>query len=204
MDKAIFLDKDGTLLIDVPYNVDPDRMVLYPDTGPALNAMQSAGYRLVVISNQSGVARGFFAETALVAVWDRLKQLLAPFDANVDGFYHCPHEPSGTVTEYAIACDCRKPQPGLLQRAARELNLDLTASWMIGDILNDVEAGNRAGCRTILVDRGNETEWLDGAFRTPTAHVNDLIEAWKTINQCDSGQTAGEFCAPAPTISAMC
>ena len=181
MNKAVFLDKDGTLLIDVPYNVDPDQMALYSEAGPALQQMQLAGYRLVVVSNQSGVAHGYFPESALPAVWERLASLLAPFEIAFDGFYYCPHQPSGSVSEYAIDCDCRKPQPGLLRRAAQELNIDLTESWMIGDILHDVEAGNRAGCRSILVNRGNETEWQTGPYRTPTVRVDSLLEAVEQI-----------------------
>ncbi|QJD79885.1 D-glycero-alpha-D-manno-heptose-1,7-bisphosphate 7-phosphatase [Spirosoma rhododendri] len=177
MSKAVFLDKDGTLIVDVPYNVDPDQIVLYPDAGPALQRMQSAGYRLVVVSNQSGVARGYFAETALSAVWKRLTDLFAPFGVAFDGFYYCPHDSLGTTGADALACDCRKPKPGMLHRAALELNIDLAGSWMIGDILQDVEAGNRAGCRSILVDRGNETEWLNGPYRTPTIKVDSLLEA---------------------------
>ena len=177
MNKAVFLDKDGTLIVDVPYNIDPERVVLYPDAGPALQRMQSAGYRLVVISNQSGVARGYFTEAALPAVWERLRLLFAPFGVTFDGFYYCPHEPSGTVSDYALACTCRKPQPGMLRRAAQELTINLAESWMIGDILNDVEAGNRAGCRSIMINRGNETEWLPGPYRTPTRCVESLTEA---------------------------
>lgn len=177
MNKVIFLDKDGTLNVDVPYNVDPDLIELYTDAVPALQRIQLAGYRLVLISNQSGVARGYFTEAALCAVWERLAALFAPFGVVFDGFYYCPHDPSGTVGNYAQMCDCRKPQPGMLRRAAQELNVNLTDSWMIGDILHDVEAGNRAGCRTMLVNRGNETEWLTGPYRTPTVQVNSLLEA---------------------------
>lgn len=181
MNKAVFLDKDGTLLIDVPYNVDPEQMVIYPDAGPALRQMQLAGYRLIVVSNQSGVARGYFAEAALAAVWEQLTSLFAPFGVTFDGFYYCPHQPAGTVGEYAIDCECRKPQPGMLRQAAKELTIDLTESWMIGDILHDVEAGNRARCRSILVNRGNETEWQTGPYRTPTVRVNSLLEAAEQI-----------------------
>jgi D,D-heptose 1,7-bisphosphate phosphatase len=176
MNKAIFLDKDGTLIVDVPYNVDPARIELYFDIGPALQRLQTAGYKLIVISNQAGVARGYFVEDALDGVIAALRNQLSAFGVMLDGFYYCPHHPDGSVTTYAIDCDCRKPQPGLIQRAARDHNIDLSQSWMVGDILNDVEAGNRAGCRTLLIDRGNETEWLTGPFRTPTATVSSLVE----------------------------
>lgn len=176
MNKAIFLDKDGTLIVDVPYNVDPARLQLYPDAGPALQRLQMTGFKLIVISNQSGVARGYFAEDALDAVQTALHEQLTAFGVTLDGFYYCPHHPDGSVTDYAIDCDCRKPQPGLIRRAARDHNIDLSHSWMVGDILNDVEAGNRAGCRALLIDRGNETEWLAGPFRAPTAMVTNLTE----------------------------
>ena len=190
MNKAIFLDKDGTLIVDVAYNVDPEQIVLYPDAGPALHRMQAAGYRLVVVSNQSGVARGYFNETDLPAVWERLTDLFVPFGVTFDGFYYCPHEPSGTVSDYALACDCRKPQPGMLRQAAQELNINLAESWMIGDILNDVEAGNRAGCRSLLVNRGNETEWLPGPYRTPAVCVDSLLEAAEQIVSTRIGSPA--------------
>ncbi|KAB7733222.1 HAD-IIIA family hydrolase [Rudanella paleaurantiibacter] len=173
MNKAIFLDKDGTLIVDVPYNVDPNRITFYPDAVGALRTLQTAGYRLVVVSNQSGVARGYFAESALTAVWQRLADEVAPAGVVFDGFYYCPHH----APDAEPGCNCRKPQPGMLRQAANELAIDLSASWMVGDILNDVEAGNRAGCRTVLVDRGHETEWLAGPYRTPTVRVSSLQEA---------------------------
>lgn len=174
---AVFLDKDGTLIPDIPYNVDPALLTLYPETGPALQQLKQAGYRLLVVSNQSGVARGYFMEDALPAIFHRMNELLEPFGVQLDGFNYCANHPKGTVERYAIDCDRRKPKPGMLLESALEHNVDLKASWMIGDILNDVEAGNRAGCRTILVDRGNETDWQNGPFRTPTATVRDLAEA---------------------------
>ncbi|MFD2569846.1 D-glycero-alpha-D-manno-heptose-1,7-bisphosphate 7-phosphatase [Spirosoma soli] len=181
MQPAIFLDKDGTLIPDIPYNVDPDLITLYPETGLALQRLKQAGFKLVVVSNQAGVARGYFRENQLPAVYDRMNQLLEPFSVTLDGFEYCPNHPQGTVEGYVIDCNRRKPKPGMLLDAAQTYDIDLPASWMIGDILNDVEAGNRAGCRTILVDRGNETEWQTGPYRTPTAIVNNLEEAVNTI-----------------------
>jgi histidinol-phosphate phosphatase family protein len=177
---AAFLDKDGTLVRDVPYNVDPERIELLPGVGQGLRLLQEAGFRLVVISNQSGVARGLFPMKALAAVAARLRELVASFGVTLDAFYWCPLAPdaSGAV---AARCDCRKPRPGLLQRAARELRIDLARSWMIGDILNDVEAGHRAGCRAILVDRGGETEWLEGPYRTPELVVGRFDAAARAI-----------------------
>lgn len=173
-DRAVFLDKDGTLIEDVPYNVDPDLIRLQPGVPTALRALHRAGYRLIVITNQSGVARGYFAEGALTAVAARLQQLLAEAGVPLTGFYYCPHHPEGSVARYAIECACRKPQPGLLLRAAREHDLSLRHSWLVGDILNDVEAGRRAGCRTILLNNGGETEWRLTAQRRPHAIVRSF------------------------------
>ena len=181
---AVFLDKDGTLVEDVPYNVDSARIRLGRGAADGLHVLHAAGYRLVVVSNQSGVARGYFPESALAAVGRRLRELLAAAGVPLAGFYYCPHHPRGRVPEYAVACDCRKPAPGLFLRAARELGLNLRRSWMVGDILDDVEAGHAAGCRALLLDNGHETEWLSGPGRTPDAVAGDLAEAARIILAC--------------------
>ncbi|WP_266367605.1 D-glycero-alpha-D-manno-heptose-1,7-bisphosphate 7-phosphatase [Tellurirhabdus rosea] len=180
-ERAIFLDKDGTLIRDVPYNVEPGQIELYPETGEALRRLGAAGFRLIVISNQSGVAHGYFEEQALTFVEVQLQVLLRPYGVSLDGFYYCPHHPGGSVPAYSITCACRKPEPGLLTRAAADHDLNLEESWMIGDILNDVEAGNRAGCRTVLLEHGNETEWLTGSFRTPTYRARHMLDAAEFI-----------------------
>ncbi|MDY0904465.1 HAD family hydrolase [Pedobacter sp. CFBP9032] len=157
--RAIFLDKDGTLIPDVSYNVDPDRIVLADGVANGLTQLQEE-YLLFVISNQSGVAFGKFEIAALNHVENRLNQLLAAHGVNIIGYYFCPHHPQGHIPEYTKECDCRKPKPGLIFTAADDYQIDLANSWMIGDILNDVEAGKLAGCRSILINNGNETEWL--------------------------------------------
>ena len=172
--RAIFLDKDGTLVEDIPFNVDPGRMVLTRNTGPGLRLLRNAGYEFFVISNQAGVGMGLFPESALEGVHRRLAKMLADEGIVLRDFYYCPH------TEDA-SCACRKPMPGLLQCAAHEYGIDLEASWMVGDILNDVEAGRRAGCRTVLIDNGNETQWLPGPLRLPHARAADLLEAAQAI-----------------------
>ncbi|MFQ4144075.1 HAD family hydrolase [Chlorogloeopsis sp. ULAP02] len=179
--KAVFLDKDGTLIEDVPYNVSPDLIELTQGAIEALQLLQAHEYKLIVISNQSGVARGYFPESGLVGVKEHLFKLFSEQGVTLDGFYYCPHHPDGVVSEYAITCDCRKPEPGLILRAACEHNIDLQNSWFIGDILNDVEAGNRVGCKTILIDNGNETEWLLSGMRIPHYTVADLITAAQVI-----------------------
>jgi D,D-heptose 1,7-bisphosphate phosphatase len=175
--RAIFLDKDGTLVEDIPYNVEPLRINLASAAGPALRLLSRLDYRFYVVSNQDGVAHGRFGEDAMPRVRDRLADLLFRENVSLDGFYYCPHHPNGSVAGYALACGCRKPLPGMLLRAASEHDIDLSASWMIGDILHDVEAGNRAGCRTLLIDNGNETEWRLGPGRVPTRMAPDLYAA---------------------------
>ena len=177
---AIFLDKDGTLVRDVPYNVDPERIVLTEGAANGVRKLYAASYVLVVVSNQSGVARGYFSETELDDVWTKLRDLLGvPLK-----IYYCPHHPEGHAP-YNTSCDCRKPEPGMLLQAAQAHNLDLSQSWMVGDILNDVQAGRRAGCRTVLLDNaengGGETEWVLNRERLPHHIVSTLVEAAEVI-----------------------
>ncbi len=179
--KAVFLDKDGTLIEDIPYNVDPERIRLEEGALESLRLLQDHGYQLIVVSNQSGVARGFFEEQDLHAVRQRLEELLSPAGIVLTDFYYCPHHPQGTVSKYAVDCYCRKPQPGMLYRAAREHDLRLADSWMVGDILHDMEAGNRAGCKTILIDNHHETEWKLNTLRCPKFIAKNLEEAARVI-----------------------
>ncbi|BAU11083.1 hydrolase, HAD-superfamily, subfamily IIIA [Leptolyngbya sp. NIES-3755] len=176
---AVFLDKDGTLIPDIPYNVEPSKITLADFAEVALGKLHDRGFKLIVVSNQSGVARGYFPESALIGVEQRLQELLSPI--RLDGFYYCPHHPQGKIVEYRIECECRKPKAGMLLKAAKEHGIDLTRSWMIGDILNDVEAGRKAGCRSILIENGNETEWILNDAREPHFRVANLAEAAEII-----------------------
>jgi histidinol-phosphate phosphatase family protein len=179
--RAVFVDKDGTLIPNLPDNADPDRIGLTPGAGKALAELRTAGYAIVLVSNQGGIARGAFSEADLDNVWQRIEALLSPYGAALDAIYYCPHDPAGSDPRYAIACRCRKPQPGLIWDAAAEHGYELARSWLIGDILDDVEAGNRAGCRTILLDVGGETEWRPGPWRRPTYIAGDFDDAAKRI-----------------------
>lgn len=178
---AIFVDKDGTLIHDVPYNVDPDRVRLREGAINALRRLQAAGYALVLVSNQPGVALGRFDERRLAALWDHLREALDAGGVRFEAFHYCPHHPHGTVAGYDKACTCRKPQAGLLLQAASEQYLDLGQSWMVGDILDDIEAGHRAGCRSVLLDVGSETEWQDSPERRPDAVALDWEAVADTI-----------------------
>ena len=178
--RAIFLDRDGTLVHPYHYPSAPEHLHLYENIGSALWALQRMGFLLIVITNQSGIARGYFSEEDLQRMHTHLRNELTRWDVHLDAIYYCPHHPDGSIPELALRCDCRKPQPGMLLRAAQDYTLDLGASWFVGDILDDVEAGNRAGCRTILVDL--ETEPLPQSVqRRPTFVARDTIHALRMI-----------------------
>ncbi len=186
MDKAIFLDKDGTLVENVPYNVNPEKIKLTQKALVGLRILQNNGYRLIIVTNQSGVAFGKFQESDLIPVKRRISDLLEAGGVHLNGFYYCPHHPEGRIEKYAITCLCRKPGPGLLFQAAREQDINLADSWVIGDILNDMEAGRRVDSRTILLDNGNETEWKLTSIRRPHFTVKTLLEAAQLIIAQDS------------------
>lgn len=195
---VVFLDKDGTLIENVPYNIDPARIRLAAGAERALPRLAAAGFLLAVVSNQPGVALGRFPEDALADVQLRLHELMAELGVSLAGFYYCPHHPHGVLPKYAIRCTCRKPAPGMLLHAARELRADLTRSWLVGDILDDVEAGNHAGCGTILLDAGNETEWVLAPGRYPGHVARDLDEASDVILAASSRPLAHTSAVSAP------
>jgi histidinol-phosphate phosphatase family protein len=174
--RAVFLDKDGTLVY-AAQGADPAAIELLPRVGDGLRLLQDAGYLLIVVSNEPAVAAGRFPASALTRVEARLDELLAPHGVVISGYGWCVHHPPGSRVLGAFACECRKPRPGLLLDAAASHGIAVDASWMIGDMLDDVEAGVRAGCRTVLVDRGSETRWRAGRLRTPSAIVYDFSDA---------------------------
>ena len=178
---VILLDKDGTLVENVPYNTDPALLRFTPGAAAAVRQLHQDGYLIAVISNQSGVALGRFPESALAAVEQRLREMLAELGVPLAGFFYCPHHPEGTVEEYAQSCDCRKPASGLVTRAAETLGVDPARCWVVGDILDDVEAGSRVGCTTILLDNGGETEWRLTPWRIPDYLAHDLLEAAEIV-----------------------
>jgi D,D-heptose 1,7-bisphosphate phosphatase len=174
--KAVFFDKDGTLVHDVPYNVKPNLIKLTEGASECLRLLRASNFKLFVITNQSGIARGFFAESDLNAVWKKLNELTG---IEFDGFYYCPHYPAGEIAEYSKDCDCRKPEAGLILQAAREHNIILNNSWFIGDSLKDVAAGQRAGCQTILLDA--ESKPVFSQIEKPNFIVQNLVQAAQII-----------------------
>jgi D-glycero-D-manno-heptose 1,7-bisphosphate phosphatase len=175
---AVFLDRDGTLTLPRHYPCRPEHLVLQKGVPAALRELRAAGWLLVVVTNQSGLARGYFTPADLEAMHAHLRARLAAAGAGVDAIYHCPHHPDGVVAELAIRCACRKPATGMLLAAATDLGIDLAGSWMVGDAPSDIEAGRRAGCRTVRVDGTAPTDPDGGADRGSRAdHVAASTEA---------------------------
>lgn len=155
MKRAVLLDRDGVLVPDHGLLTEPAGLHLLPGVAGALSQLSAAGWRLAVVTNQPVVARGLIDEAGLAAIHRRLADLItAAGGPRLDGIFACPHHPEAAVAAYRQACACRKPRPGLLLAAARALDLDLAASWMVGDRPSDIAAGRAAGCRTIQVETG--------------------------------------------------
>ena len=190
---AVLVDKDGTLIENVPYNVDPALLRFMPAAAESLAALAAAGFVILVVTNQSGLAHGYFTRAQLAHLQGVLQQRLrAMAGVELLDFIVCPHAPGPGG---APNCLCRKPAPGMLLRAARKHRLDLSRSWMIGDTLDDVEAGHRAGCRTVHFASGGETLWRRSPLRRPTATCTEWDEvAHLILAQRDS--TAVRASAP--------
>ena len=152
--QAVFLDRDGTLIEEVGYLDRVERVELYPWSIDAVRALNRAGFQVVLATNQSGVARGFFTETVVADVHRHIAGLLESGGACIDAYYYCPHHPDGKIEEFAVRCDCRKPARGLVDRAARELGVDPARSFVIGDRWRDVEMARAVGARGVLVRTG--------------------------------------------------
>lgn len=152
MNKCVFIDRDGTIAKDVPYCSRPDQFELLPGAGEGIKRLNNAGFKVILITNQSGIGRGYFSEKMLGQIHEKMKADLAEYGAHLDGIYYCPHHPDDD-------CDCRKPKPTLIIRAAKEHDIDLRQSYIIGDSVIDIEAGKAIGCTTILlVNKGKSIE----------------------------------------------
>ncbi len=153
---AVFLDRDGVLIRDTDYVRTLEEVELIPGAADAVRALNDAGFVVVVVTNQSGVARGLFDETLVQQVHELIgNRIQLEAKARIDRFEYCPHHATHGIGEYRLDCACRKPKPGMLLRAATALSIDLTKSWMVGDRRTDLEAGSAAGCKTILVRTGS-------------------------------------------------
>jgi D-glycero-D-manno-heptose 1,7-bisphosphate phosphatase len=177
--RAVFVDRDGTLIAERNYLADPAEVAFTPGAPAAVRALRAAGFKVVVVSNQAGIARGLFTAQDVRGVERRIEELLLAEGTGLDGAYYCPHHP-----DFGGPCRCRKPEPGMLLDAARDLGLELSRSYMVGDKLIDVEAGRRAGAKGILVRTGYGAEEAAGAGRTdaaPDVVCDDLAAAARWI-----------------------
>lgn len=186
MKKAIFFDKDGTLIENIPFNIDSEKIKFNLGAVELISALKD-DFDFHIITNQAGIAFGHFKEFELTAVRNRMHELFEAAGAKLSGFHYCPHHPEGQVKNYAKKCLCRKPGTKLIEDAATQFNINLMESWLIGDILDDIEAGNRSGMGTILLNVGNETVWDLNRFRIPHHLINELQEAIPLIK----GRTYG-------------
>jgi D-glycero-D-manno-heptose 1,7-bisphosphate phosphatase len=179
MRPAVFLDRDGTLIEEAGYLDRLERLVFFPFSVDAVRLLNQAGMAVVIATNQAGVARGIFPESFVAEAHAYLRDRLAAGGATVDGFYYCPHHPDGTVAAFRRACDCRKPGDAMLRRAAADLGIDLARSTVVGDRWHDIEAGRRAGTRTVLVRSGygRTEEQRPKPGVAPDTITDNLIEA---------------------------
>lgn len=185
MKRAVFLDRDGTLIEESGYLDSLERLVFFPFSVDAVRVLNRAGFAVLVITNQAGIARGIVKESFVAEAHRHIADHLQAGGATIDGFYYCPHYPTGVVEKYRSACDCRKPQPGLLRRAAKDLDLDLARSFVVGDRWHDVAAGQAVGARGVLVRTG--LGWKDEAApragTVPDTIVDNLMDAAAWILQ---------------------
>ena len=181
MRKACFFDRDGVIIEEADYISDPALVRLCPFAADAIRAMHDAGRLVIVVSNQSGIARGYFTEADLRAVEARMNELLAEAGVKIDAAYYCFHHKKGIVPEYAGDCDCRKPKPGMLLRAAKDLGIDLAASFMIGDKESDLEAGLNAGCRGVALVRTGHGVHQNIEKIPQAVDVGDVLTAAKEL-----------------------
>jgi len=180
---GIFFDRDGTLNTEVDYLSRPEELQLIPNAAQAIREANEFGVKVLIITNQSGIARGLFTEHDLEAIHERLRLLLARHGAHVDGIYFCPHHPEFGVAPYRKSCRCRKPKTGMLSKAASEHGVDLKQSFVIGDRCIDMQAGRAAGCTTTLVLTGYGAVERDECLeQTRVDHVApSAFEAWQFV-----------------------
>lgn len=155
MNQGVFLDRDGVITRDPPhYAHRVEQLRLIPKAADAIHLLNKNGFKIILISNQSGVARGYYPEKETKIFNKALEKELSKKKAHVDGFYYCPHHPEAKIKKYRLECDCRKPKPGMILRSAKDFNIDLKQSFLIGDRQSDILAGKNAGCKTIHVLTG--------------------------------------------------
>ena len=191
---ALFMDRDGTISEEVGYVNHPARFRLFPYTAAAIKLLNENGWLAIVVTNQAGVARGYFSEDVIIQIHEQVQRDLQNASAKLDAIYYCAHHPSVGEPPYRLDCDCRKPRTGLIDRAAADFQIDLGRSWMVGDRYGDVELARNAGLHSAFVLSGygrGEWEYQRGSWQIePELVAEDLLEAVKTIVERDARATA--------------
>jgi D-glycero-D-manno-heptose 1,7-bisphosphate phosphatase len=187
--RAVFMDRDGTISEEVGYVNHPSRYRVFPYSAEAVRLLNEAGWLAILVTNQAGVARGYFTEDIIGQVHNVLTTELEKQGARLDAIYYCAHHPTVGAEPYRLDCDCRKPKPGLIERAAQEFEIDLVQSWMIGDRYSDIELARNAHVRAALVLSGygrGEWEYQRSAWQhEPDMVADDLLDAVKKIVTSD-------------------
>jgi len=181
MQRVVFLDRDGTIIEDVGYIGEISRIKFLPMVSEAIKLLNESGFKVIITTNQAGVARGYFTEDAVREVNRYIEETLAAQGALIDRTYYCPHHIEGVVKEYRKECHWRKPNPGMIEEAAREFGIDLRDSFIIGDKMSDIETGCRAGCKTVLLTNEGSPEGGGETALTPDYIAADLYEAVKWL-----------------------
>ena len=176
---AIFLDRDGVINEERSFIKTPEELVMHSFSGPAIQQLNAAGFLVIVVTNQSGIARGYYTESILATIHNKMKDILAKDHAYCDAIYYCPHHPNATVTDktYIQVCDCRKPKPGMIEQACNDFSIDLSNSFLVGDSERDIQCGKAAGVYTIGVNTGNGVRGKTKADQ----QVEDLLAATNFI-----------------------
>ena len=169
--KAVFIDRDGTINVDGPYLDDPDEFEMYPGVGEGVKKLKENGFKIIVITNQSGIARGYFTKSDLAAIHDKMNAEFKKFKVDLDGIYYCPHHPDDN-------CNCRKPKTGLFEKAIKEHDIDVKKSYMLGDGIHDIEAGKKIGVTTILI---------------PVPYMGEETISEKNREECNPDYIADDF-----------
>ncbi|MSP38888.1 MAG: HAD family hydrolase [Deltaproteobacteria bacterium] len=191
MNAAVFLDRDGTLIREVNYLCTVEQIEILPGVCLGLSLLREGGFKRVMVTNQSVIARGGLSEAGLQEIHAVLTAKLGAEGATLDGIYYCPHHPTEGIGEYRIACDCRKPNRGLIERAAKDLQLDVARSYVVGDQMTDVELAQRVGAVAILIGRDDDAVATARALNIPV--VDDLLQAahWIIAHAENSQSGAG-------------
>jgi D-glycero-D-manno-heptose 1,7-bisphosphate phosphatase len=184
---AVFIDRDGTINEQMGYINHPSRFIMLPGAAEAFRILNNEGYFAIIISNQSGVARGYFPIETVYDIHSRMNDSIRKQGGKIDGIFFCPHYPKGSVPEYTLDCDCRKPKTGLITQACKKFNIDLTKSYMVGDHYTDIELADRSNIDGILVRTG----YGNGVIEYNLPHMSikpkyiadDLLDAVKWITK---------------------